>query len=84
MILRDEAISPFGDSEEEVDGILYYVPDLWEEYLADYLNNVLSDLGLYNTFSLETQMYIPIMTSVHGSINDDYEDYDEKQKNKEG
>ena len=82
MILRDEAISPFGDSEEEVDGILYYVPDLWEEYLEDYIKNILSDLGLYNTFSLETQMFIPIMTSVHGSENDNYDDYDEKQKNK--
>ena len=30
MILRDEGVSPFGNEDEHLDGILYYVPDLWE------------------------------------------------------
>ena len=39
MILRDEGLSPFGNNHENVSGILYYVPDLWEEYLEYYIRN---------------------------------------------
>ena len=85
MILRDEAISPFGDSDEDVDGILYYVPDLWEEYLSFYLKEKIDDLGIYNTISMTAQMKIPIMMSLNGTfeydsiedskINSSYPDY---------
>ena len=37
MILRDEGVSPFGNISEHVDGILYYVPDLWEDYLESHI-----------------------------------------------
>ncbi len=82
MILRDEAVSPFGGDEEEVDGILYYVPDLWEEYLSDRLRDTLQNRGVYSKLTLVTQMYIPIMTSLHDSESVDLGDYDERQKNK--
>ncbi len=36
-ILRDEGVSPFGSKDESISGIVYYVPDLWEEYLEDYI-----------------------------------------------
>lgn len=32
-ILRDEGFSLFGGSGADTQGILYYIPDLWEEYL---------------------------------------------------
>jgi len=35
-ILRDEGISIFdGDSDQETQGILFYLPDLWERFLED-------------------------------------------------
>ncbi|MBR1597932.1 MAG: hypothetical protein IJ661_03340 [Lachnospiraceae bacterium] len=34
-IMRDEGVSPFQSESESLDGLLYYVPDLWEEYLQD-------------------------------------------------
>ena len=36
MILRDEGLSPFDNIDESVNGILYYVPDLWESYLMQF------------------------------------------------
>lgn len=38
-ILRDEGSSIFNGSDSEVEGILYYLPDLWEEFLQDYLQD---------------------------------------------
>lgn len=46
MILRDEGVSPFGNEDEHLDGILYYVPDLWEEYLVPPLNKALKNAAL--------------------------------------
>lgn len=41
-ILRDEGISIFdGDSVEETQGILFYLPDLWELYLEDLMKEKL-------------------------------------------
>lgn len=45
MILRDEGVSPFGNTDEHLDGILYYVPDLWEEYLENYFNRIIRKLN---------------------------------------
>ena len=37
-ILRNEGASVFdGESSEEVEGILFYIPDLWEKYLESFL-----------------------------------------------
>lgn len=39
-ILRDEGISIFdGNSSQETQGILFYLPDLWEEFLEDEVIN---------------------------------------------
>lgn len=45
MILRDEGVSPFGNEDEHLDGILYYVPDLWEEYLVAPLSKALKNVA---------------------------------------
>lgn len=37
MILRKLGISMFGNEDEYVQGILYYVPDLWEDCLEKYI-----------------------------------------------
>ncbi len=36
-ILRNEGLSVFDGEAEEVNGILFYIPDLWESYLIDSL-----------------------------------------------
>ena len=40
-ILRNEGLSLFGGIGKDVSGILYYIPDLWEQYLE----NILSTTG---------------------------------------
>lgn len=41
-ILRNEGISIFdGDMDETTKGILFYLPDLWEKYLEDTINNAI-------------------------------------------
>lgn len=50
-ILRDEGISIFdGTSEQETEGILFYLPDLWELYLKDEV----LDKGLPNHVTCKT------------------------------
>ena len=45
-ILRNEGASIFdGKSSEDVEGILFYIPDLWEKYLESFLAS--SDYFLY-------------------------------------
>ena len=51
-ILRDEGISLFSGMGEKTQGILYYIPDLWEEYLESKLTGV----------SLKSQKTIPIFS----------------------
>ena len=38
-IMRDEGTSIFDGNDYEVEGILYYIPDLWEEFLQYYLED---------------------------------------------
>ena len=38
-ILRDEEVSMFNGNNDEVNGILFYIPDLWEIYLEYFLND---------------------------------------------
>ena len=45
MILRDEGLSPFDNTDESVYGVLYYVPDLWESYLMQFFKS-----GLYRYY----------------------------------
>lgn len=43
MILRDEGISIFdGILDDEIQGILFYIPDLWELYLEDIIKKKIS------------------------------------------
>ena len=50
-ILRDEGTSVFEGTESEVEGILYYIPELWEKFLQLYLEDtedyyIISQFGL--------------------------------------
>ena len=38
-ILRDEGITFFDGSDDDIQGILYYIPKLWEEYLEEEFRN---------------------------------------------
>ena len=58
-ILRDEGFSMFDGSAEEVQGILYYIPDLWEEYLESKIVE----------HDLHSQLIIPIFSK--GQKNDE-------------
>lgn len=40
-ILRDEGISIFDAEEDNINGILVYLPDLWENYLEKHMNNAI-------------------------------------------
>ncbi|MBR1382543.1 MAG: hypothetical protein IJ555_01830 [Ruminococcus sp.] len=39
-ILRGEGVSVMSGSGDEISGILYYIPDLWEEYLESKMENM--------------------------------------------
>lgn len=38
-ILRDEGLSLFDGDGDDIEGILFYLPDLWEEYLQENIEN---------------------------------------------
>lgn len=40
QLLRGEGVSIFEDSDKTVNGFLYYLPDLWEDYLKIVFNQV--------------------------------------------
>lgn len=68
-ILRDEGVSPFESEEEHLDGVLYYVPDLWEEYLSNYIrSNLQKDKRESDDkyFLMEEQKKILVMTDIFG------------------
>ncbi len=55
QILRDEGASIFELSDNEASGFLYYIPDLWENYLEDVFNQVLSSDDKYQNTVLNCQ-----------------------------
>lgn len=69
-ILRDEGVSPFENKDECLDGVLYYVPDLWEEYLDDYIQRELLNRNRSGvsgfTIRSEAQKEILVMTDLKG------------------
>lgn len=57
-ILRDEGISIFdGNDSNESNGILAYLPDLWEKYLE---KNIRMAIQSKDDYSLETQMVVKV------------------------
>ncbi len=42
-ILRDEGISVFNLGDDSTNGFLYYLPDLWEDFLKDEMKLILGD-----------------------------------------
>lgn len=55
-IMRDEGVSPFQSETENVDGLLYYVPDLWEEYLQDAFEKMCRNYNNGNKISVEEEL----------------------------
>lgn len=39
QIMRDEGVSIYDGTEEDVYGLLFYIPGLWENYLIDFLKS---------------------------------------------
>lgn len=47
MILRDEGINFLdGDLDEEINGVLFYLPDLWEKFLEKQLRVSIKDISV--------------------------------------
>ena len=69
LILRDDGVSPFGNEKEDIEGLLYYVPDLWEEYVEDFIRPKLSRFNKEQddySFSFEAQKPIRVLTDIDG------------------
>lgn len=82
-ILRNEGISMFdGSTENETKGILFYLPDLWEEYLKDkigdidIISNGQNDYQKKSKFQTEAQKKVMIF----GYKKKESERYEEKKK----
>ncbi len=78
-ILRDEGVSPFESKDESISGILYYVPDLWEEYLEDYITEALrrknGEVTLYEeekalSVHMKAQKEIKVMVGMENERKD--------------
>ena len=65
-VLRDEGVSPFGNDDEHLSGILYYVPDLWEDYLINPMNKAMRSLRDYKIWVVE-QKKIDVFTDLNGN-----------------
>ena len=63
-ILRNEGVSMFNGDHEEVNGILFYIPDLWELYLEDLLEDT--------EYKLYTQGYKKLKIFNYEEDIDDY------------
>lgn len=70
-VLWDEGVSPFGNDDEHVSGILYYVPDLWEDYLVNPINKALKSIGDERLqdykFRVSEQEEIYVFTDLNGN-----------------
>lgn len=53
-ILRDEGLSIFDGKDDDTEGILFYVPDLWESFLENAMDKYLDCLRK-NTVKLKSQ-----------------------------
>ena len=73
QILRGDSISLFSGDSSEVSGILYYVPDLWEEYLE----------SRFEQYRVESQMEINIFSdrNLNGFKTKTYPDFVFKNDN---
>lgn len=77
-IMRDEAITFFdGSTDNEINGILFYLPDLWEKYLYEEVIQKLVSKELLNMVTCEEQVKIKVLkreSSAEG-LKDTYPDY---------
>ena len=64
-ILRGEGVSIMSGSNDEISGLLYYVPDLWEEYLESKLINM----------GVSSQEVIYVLSGNNGFANEFRPDY---------
>lgn len=61
-LLRDEGVSIFAGEKEESGGFLYYLPDLWEEYLKRVFLHSIQSNELYD-YSITEQSRLKIIES---------------------
>lgn len=72
-VLRGEGVSVMSGSGDEISGILYYIPDLWEEYLESQMTNM----------GVSSQEVIAVFSGENGFANKLRPDYvfrDEEDK----
>ena len=62
MILKNLGLSPFKNDKEAIQGILYYIPDLWEKYLERHIKK--SIRYSKEELSVKTQREINIVSRI--------------------
>lgn len=86
-ILRNEGISLFdGNSDDSVKSILFYLPDLWEDYLQRQMEKFLSDKEILLACQEEIRVFgyeSPSEVQYKQNTYPDYVFYDIKGKGKE-
>lgn len=86
-ILRNEGISLFdGNSDDSVKSILFYLPDLWEDYLQRQMEKFLSDKEILLACQEEIRVFgyeSPSEVHYKQKTYPDYVFYDIKDKGKE-
>ena len=84
MVLRDEGVSPFGITDKSVEGILFYVNDLWEEFLESFLkemirvHNSVEESDTQTEYRLYSQRKISTMLEANAQ-NKYLDDFDEEE-----
>lgn len=73
-VLRDEGISLFDGKSDEVNGILFYIPDLWELYLENLLVDQKYNLHTqgYHSKSIDIINYEDDLLTFKQKTNPDY------------
>lgn len=66
-ILRDEGLSIFDGEEDEAQGMLFYVPDLWENFVENSMKKYIGCLN-DNTVKLSSQTELYVLSKPNADI----------------
>lgn len=72
-ILRDEGLSIFDGEEDEAQGMLFYVPDLWENFVENSMKKYIGCLK-DNTVKLSSQTEIYVLSKPNAATNKNNKD----------
>lgn len=72
-ILRDEGLSIFDGEEDEAQGMLFYVPDLWENFVENSMKKYIGCLK-DNTVKLSSQTELYVLSKPNADTNENSQD----------